>query len=68
MGLNFIRYMGLKGGVTGVKSQLQEKFPAAFRRFDCLTTARDAVLESYTPLVSVNNRDRTAVFLDGNVI
>lgn len=64
----FYRYMGLKGGVTGVKSQLQEKFPAAFRRFDCLTTARDAVLESYTPLVSVNNRDRTAVFLDGNVI
>ena len=52
--------MGLKcSGKTGVKAQLQQRFPQAFRRFDNLCDARDA---------SMASRAQTMACVDGNVV
>lgn len=52
--------MGLKcSGKTGVKAQLQQRFPQAFCRFDSLADARDA---------SKAIRAQTMAVVDGNVL
>ena len=86
-GTNFVkgRDMGLKSyGEHGVKALLRNKIPSAFRRFDSLACARDAVMPSLFAKMedgtergeentenvedAQSYRDATAVFLDGNVI
>lgn len=51
--------MGLKSGKTGVKAQLKERYPQAFRDFPELIDARDAALAT---------REQTVGLVDGNVI
>ncbi len=51
--------MGLKSHKTGVKNQLKERFPSAFRNFPTLLDARDAARAT---------RENTTVHIDGNVV
>jgi hypothetical protein len=51
--------MGLKSAKYGVKSQLRERFPRAFREFPSLSDARDAARAT---------RETTTVVVDGNVL
>lgn len=51
--------MGLKSHKTGVKAQLRERFPRAFRSFPSLLDARNA---------SQAQREHTCAHIDGNVV
>ena len=51
--------MGLKGGANGAKAQFKEKFGDAFRDFESLSKAREAVGVS---------RSQTLAVVDGNVM
>lgn len=51
--------MGLKSHKTGVKSQLKERFPSAFRDFPSLLDARNAARAT---------RENTTAHIDGNVV
>lgn len=51
--------MGLKGGANGAKAQFKERFGAAFRDFESLAKAREAVGVS---------RSQTLAIVDGNVM